>query len=173
LSLLNRFPKKQSILPVYGLIIILVYGWSAYWFIWNLPSWLTFLTAGEIIAIGAYALFTNLLESIFVLAFVLILCFCLPAGWLNEGFIFRGAVVVVCLLVYLMLMLSRHVPLAQAGYYGLLTMLVIVLVIQVLGRVRIFRAGVEVLADRSTIFAYITVPSSVIAMFMVLARNVF
>lgn len=169
---LNRFPKKESILPIYGLIVILVYGWSAYWFIWNLPSWLTFLTAGEIIAIGAYALFTNLLESTFVLALVLILCFCMPSGWLNEDFVFRGAVMVIATLVYLMFLLSGHVPLPQAGYYGLLAIFIIVLVIQVLGRIRILRAGVEALADRSTIFVYITVPLSVAAVFVVLIRNI-
>ena len=173
MSLLNRFPKKQDVYPIYGLIVILIYGWSAYWFIWNLPSWLSFLTAGEITVICAYALFTNFLESLFVLALVLALCFCLPAAWLYDDFVFRGAIAAVCMLIYLMLMLSQYIPLSQMGYYGLLTMLIIVLVIRFPGRIRIFRAGVKALADRSIIFAYITVPLSIIAMFVVLVRNVF
>ena len=173
MSLLNRFPKKQDIYSLYGLIVILIYGWSAYWFVWNLPSWLSFLTAAEIVAICAYALFTNFLESLFVLALVLFLCFYLPEGWLYNDFVFRGAVMAICTLVYLMLMLSQHITLSQVGYYGLLTIAVIVLLINFGGRARIFRIGVGMLADRSIIFTYITVPLSIISMFVILVRNVF
>jgi hypothetical protein len=173
LSLLNRFPKKQKIYPVYGLIVILIYGWSAYWFIWNLPSWLSFLTVAEIVGVCAYAIVTNFLESLFVLVIVLVLCFCLPAGWLYYDFVFRGAVMVICTFVYIMIILSQHIPLSQIGYYGFLTVTMIVLLVIFLDRVHVFRVAIEMLADRSIIFTYITVPLSVISLFVILVRNAF
>jgi hypothetical protein len=171
LSLFNRFPQKQEIYPVYGLIIILIYGWSAYWFIWNLPSWLSFLTIAEIVVVCAYALVTNFLESLFVLAIVLVLSFCLPAEWLRRDFVFRGAVVVICTIVYIMIILSNHIPLSQIGYYGFMATIMIGLLVSFLGRVYLFRVAIEMLADRSIIFAYITLPLSVISSFVILVRN--
>jgi len=75
----TRFPSLQENLQVYAVIVAFLYTWTILWLFWELPSWLNFLTVGEILPIFAYALATNLLESLLVLAGLNLVCFLLPA----------------------------------------------------------------------------------------------
>ena len=52
----NRLPKFQSLMPVYAVIVFMVYTWTIYTFIRYLPYWLNFLNVSEILAIFSYAM---------------------------------------------------------------------------------------------------------------------
>ncbi len=54
--ILRKFPAFSAILPVYAVIAVPVFGWTVTSWLWKLPSWLNFLTAGEITAIFFYAI---------------------------------------------------------------------------------------------------------------------
>ena len=77
--ILRRFPAFSAILPVYAVIAVPVFGWTVTSWLWKLPSWLNFLTAGEITAIFFYAILTAFVESTLICILLLLLCFLLPA----------------------------------------------------------------------------------------------
>ena len=70
---LKRIPSWGKIVPVFAVIVLIVYAWTIIWFFWKLPSWLFFLNAGEILTAFAYSLATNLAESLVVLCAPLLL----------------------------------------------------------------------------------------------------
>jgi len=91
LAFFNRFPKVAQLAPVYALTVLLVYGWTILWFFWKLPSWLFFMTIGEILGVVAYAMSMNLLESLCVVLIPVLLSVALPQKWFYDKFVVCGA----------------------------------------------------------------------------------
>jgi hypothetical protein len=172
LKVLERIPNTKHLLPVYGLIVMLVYGWSLYQFFWNIPGWLKFLTVSEIGAVLAYTLATDLFESILVLFGLIIIAVVLPTKWFRDDFILRGGVSVLYLLVFFMVISYNVPPLDQViSKYGLRVLIDFAFLHFVLGEVRLLRKFIGSLADRSTIFLYLSIPSSALALVVVLVRQ--
>jgi hypothetical protein len=44
-------PGWGQIVPVYAVIVLIVYGWTITWFSWRFPGWLLFLKASEILIV--------------------------------------------------------------------------------------------------------------------------
>jgi hypothetical protein len=82
-------------------IVLFVYGWTIIWFFWRLPGWVFFLSASEILMAAAYALATNLVESLAVLVLPLLLSLILPKTWFRNAFVARGAALVLALVAYM------------------------------------------------------------------------
>jgi hypothetical protein len=89
-SLLQRFPNISAILPVYAVIAVPIFGWTITFWLWKLPSWLKFLTLGEIAAILSYALMIAFFESMLICGLLLLLCFLLPSQAFRDRFVVRG-----------------------------------------------------------------------------------
>jgi hypothetical protein len=102
LFIIKRVPKLQQIAPVYAVIVMMVYGWTIYWYLWKFPSWTYYLSLPDILSILAYSLSTNIIESLAILAILIVLCILLPRNWFYDSFIVRGSVAVILLLGYLM-----------------------------------------------------------------------
>ena len=167
----NRLPKTDQIHAVYGLAVLFIYGWTIYWFIWNLPSWLYFLTPGEIFALLCYSFAVNFFETFCIIAFFLIFSVILPSKWLREDFVFRASVTMIVVLSLLMYLLANFIHLDDAYRYALYAVVVLVVSHWVLGRIRYIRLAVEGLAERSTVFTYLTVPASILSLIVVAIRN--
>jgi len=176
LGLLNRFPSLQDNLKVYAVIAVLVYAWSILWLFWELPSWLYYLTVAEIIPVFAYALATNLFESLLILAALNLLCFILPQTWFHESFVARSFFVVALGLGYLMFFASSF---GKEGDYprvllslapGAFVMFFILgfLVTRIVSLKKI----TEQIADRLVIFLYLTIPLSMVALLVIVVRNI-
>lgn len=171
----NRFPSLQENLQVYAVIVAFLYTWTILWLFWELPSWLNFLTVGEILPIFAYALATNLLESLLVLAGLNLVCFLLPQHWFYTSFVPRSFLLVASGLGYLMVFITLFGKEAERPG-GLLigSLLVFVLLIPgslFLGRIPIIKNLADSISDRLTIFVYLLVPLSLLAMLFILLRN--
>ena len=171
----NRFPSLQENLQVYAVIVAFLYTWTILWLFWELPSWLNFLTVSEILPILAYALATNLLESLLVLAGLNLVCFLLPQHWFYTSFVPRSFLLVASGLGYLMVFITLFGKEAERPR-GLLigSLLVFVLLIPgslVLGRSPIIKNLAGSISDRLTIFVYLLVPLSLLAMLFILLRN--
>ena len=82
--------KIKDWLPVCGLVVALVYGWSLYRFMWILPGWLKFLALDEILSLLSYTFAVSLLDSLIVVAVLTVLAFILPRNWLRDDFVLRG-----------------------------------------------------------------------------------
>jgi hypothetical protein len=177
-KLKNRFPSFQQILAVYGLISLIVYGWTLIWFFWKLPSWEFFMTMGEIAIVLAYAMATNFLESLTVLLMPLFFCAVLPAKWFKDFFLSRGSSLVILGLGYMMY-ISLHITSNDDGYPTNIVRLIpiiglLILILSFLaGRISLLRKLFEELADRAIIFAYIFLPVGFISLLVVVARNIF
>ena len=176
MPIFKRIPGWGQVLPVYAVIVLMIYSWTLLWFSWKLPSWAFFLSAGEILTAGAYALATNLLESATVLCAVVVASLILPRRWLYDSFVARGTALAISGLGYMMYVAyqfktKEDYPSLNLKPWSLAVALVLVWLIAVLsGRIPTVRKAMEGLAERATIVLYLSVPTSIVALLVVLAR---
>jgi hypothetical protein len=171
-----RFPTLRENIQVYAVVAVPVYAWTILWLFWELPSWLNFLGIGEIIPIFAYALTTNLLESLLILAGLNFFCFALPKHWFQDSFVARSFLFILPGLGYLMYYASLFGKEVDPPS-GLLLSLPLVfgtlfLLSLFLSKILALKNLAEVIADRLTIFLYLLLPLSLLSVLFVLARNI-
>jgi len=165
----------SEVLPVYAIIVLAVYGWTTYWALWQLPSWLDSRTVGEIFAIWCYLLLTNLAESLLALLGVMLLAIILPLSWFSQRFVSRGSVFAATVLGGLMFFETNF--LQRSSYFGqlpgFLPMLtaVTILLTFLAGHFELARRVVERFADNAVIFLYVSIPLSLMGLIVVIARN--
>lgn len=174
----NRLPPIQQILAVYGIIALLIHGWTLIVFFWKLPSWEYFLTFGEISTALAYSMAMNLLEGFSVMFALLLLSAVLPQSWFRNVFSSRATVMVILFLAYMMYV-ALHITSEGDSYPVNLVRLfpivgiVILAVAFLIGRIIPVRKLIEGLADRAVIFSYIFLPIGFVSLLIVIARNIF
>lgn len=171
----TRIPPVSEIFAVYGVIVLIVYGWTIYWYLWKLPSWLYFLNVSELAVVFTYAIAINFVESLIVLAFPIGLSLSLPPKWFRDVFLSRGAALAIGLLILVILYVriitaTLNVP-AQMIYLIPLGIFLLVVIIFLAGRIRILRRGLEEIAGRAVIFTYVSIPLSAVSISVVLIRN--
>ena len=171
----SRFPSLQENLRVYAVIVTLVYAWTILWLFWELPSWLHFLTIPEVLPLFAYALTTNLLETGLVLLGLNLLAALLPRRWFRSSFVARSFWLVAFGLGYLMVFASllgkeEEYPAGMLAWSPLVfgALFLGSLLLDRLPRARLLA---ELVADRLTIFLYLTIPLSLLSALVVLVRN--
>ena len=170
--ILKRIPDRKHLLPVYGLIVMFIYGWSIFQFIKDLPGWLKFLTPGEISSILAYTLALDLFESLLILAGLVVISIILPVKWFRDDFIVRSGVSALYLLGYFIFMANQPDPSKQPENFILRKVIDLALLQYVVRDFSLLRKAIATLADRSTVFLYLSIPSSLLALIVVLYRNI-
>ena len=171
----NKLPRLAQVYPVYAIIVILTYGWTIYWTLWKLPSWLDFLPLGEIGAIFCYLMATNLMESLLTLLGVTVVSLVLPQKWFRDLFVSRGSVLAASVLIPIMVF-EYHFD-KPADYYSKFPMLLLVMflvacvLVFLAGWINIVRKAVEVFAEKAVIFLFISLPVSILSLMVVLVRN--
>lgn len=174
----EKIPSLQLLAPVYGVIVLFVYSWTILWFFWKLNGWLVYLNLGEIGIVLAYSMSINLLESLVVLIFPVILSILLPAKWYFDQFVARSTALLIPALSFLIFSAYQfegrskfHQSLiVKSAIPTFIIMLIIVLSTGKWGGVRrIF----EITADRASVFIYISLPLSLVSLVIVIARNLF
>ena len=172
----GRLPAWPRILAVYAVVVLIVYSWTILWFLWKAPSWLFFLSSGEILIVLAYSLATNLAESLVVLCAPLVLALALPKKWFSDVFVARGASLAIGGLGYMMFLAdqfknkSAYPALSLQAWTVALALLGILLFVYLSGRLAVLRQILEFVADRATIFVYVLIPLSVLSLLVVLFR---
>ena len=171
----NRLPRLAQVYPVYATIVILTYGWTIYWALWKLPSWLNFLPLGEIGSIFCYLMATNFIESLIALFGVIVICLILPQKWFYDLFVSRGSVLAACVLISIMVF-EYHFDKPSDYFYKFPLYLPLILLIAgvlvfLAGRIQIVRRAVEVFAENAVIFLFISLPVSVLSLIVVIVRN--
>ena len=177
--MLKKLPKADAILAVFAVISAMTYGWTLLAFLWKLPSWLHYLTPGEILSVYSYSLLTDFSESTLYLALLLLLCVLLPARILSEAFVRRGTALSLCALGGMMANLGFYIN-NEAGLIGPLpawlviavgAITLMVLLDTLSGKYPLFAYALIGLADRLTIFLYLNLPLTAIALVVVAVRN--
>lgn len=177
LSIIKKIPKLEEIAPVYAVIVMMIYPWTLTRFLWKLSSWILFASVGDLAALFAYMVVVNLVESILVLLVPLVMSIILPHRWFYDRFKTRSISLVLFglgFLVYLNrnlhadspfpLTLVRWIPMAAIAILGLVFLV---------DQVGFLRKVLEEVANRLTVFLYISIPISAIALLVILVRNVF
>ena len=175
--LASRLPTLQQAVAVYSIIVLFVYGWSIYWYLWKLPSWLFYMTAPEMLTIFAYTVVVNFLESIFVMLLPILLSILLPVTWFRDRFIARGVALVAVILTFLTYY-SRLITGLVDLPPGLSRMMLevagaAILVTFISGKVVLLRKLLEEISNRAVIFLYLSLPISALSILVVLIRNIF
>jgi hypothetical protein len=171
----NKLPRLAQVYPVYAVIVILTYGWTIYWALWKLPSWLDFLPLGQIGAIFCYLMATNLIESLLALLGVIILSLILPQKWFRDLFVSRGSVLAAGVLISIMVF-EYHFD-KPADYFNLYplyflwTFLLAVVLAFLAGWIPTVRKTVEVFSENAVIFLYISLPLSLLSLIAIIVRN--
>ena len=175
----KQLPRTNEILSVFAVISSMAYGWTLLAFLWKLPSWLDYLAYSEILTVYSYSLLTNFMESIFVLALILLLCVILPARFLRDVFTLRGTIFAISLLGTMMFVLSFYSddnPALMETLPAWLVILVLSSLFMVLldslsRHVQSITSALLWLSDRLTIFLYVNLPLSLLALIVVTIRN--
>ncbi len=176
-TIFRRMPSWSQIIPVYGVIVIMIYAWTLLWFFWKVPSWLYFLNVGEILTELAYSLATNFLESLLVLLGPVLLALLLPRKWFYDVFIARGTSLCIAGLAYMMFLANQFND--KTGYPSaslevrtlLLVAAGIAVLVYICGRIALVRKILEAVADRISIFVYILAPLSILSLLIVVVRS--
>lgn len=177
LSIIHKIPKLEEIAPVYAVIVMIVYPWTLTRYFWKLSSWILFASVGDLVAFFAYMVVINLLESVLVLLVPLAMSIILPRKWFYDRFKTRSIALVLFGLGFL-IYLNRNLhadsvfPLTLIRWIPVAAVLILALVFLV-DQISFFRRLLEELANRLTVFLYISIPVSAIALLVVLIRNVF
>ena len=177
LSFIEKIPKLEDIAPVYAVIVMMVYPWTLARFFWKLSSWILFASLGDLTAYFAYMVVVNLLESILVLLVPILMSIILPHRWFYDRFRTRSISLVLFglgFLIYLdkKLYADSPFPLTLVRSIPLAVVAILVLVFLV-DRVGFLRRILDELANRLTVFLYISIPISVVSLLVILIRNVF
>jgi hypothetical protein len=177
-ALKKRLPSIKNMIPVYSVIVAMLYGWTVVAFIWKLPSWLNYLTVGELFVILSYSFFVNLVESLLVLGLLVLICAALPQALLLNEFAIRGSVVVLCLLGSGMIFLARYVDNGQVAMtswpiWSVVTLLILFSCLFIAQKVKSVGLAVFWLADQLSVFLYLLLPFSLLSTVAVLFRNIF
>ncbi len=176
LNFKERLPSLAQILPVYAVIMVMVYTWTLLWFFWKVPSWLFFMNAGDILSVVPYLFATNLAESLLVLCGPLFLSLVLPKTWFHDVFVARGAALSASTLGYMMYLANQFknksdYPTLSLQLWSVLLALVGIAVLGYLfGQFRILRRIIELISDRLTIFVYIFGPLSILSVLVLIVR---
>jgi hypothetical protein len=176
LGISRRIPSREKIAPVYAVIVLMVYSWTILWFYYNIPAWLGFLNVGDLLSIFTYSMATNFLESLVVLAGIVLFSIILPHKLFLDAFVARGAalaILVLGLMMYIAKQFStkQYYP-AELIRWSPAILLVILVLVFFLGRVPFLRKTLEFFADRAIIFLYISIPVSILSIIAVLYRAV-
>jgi hypothetical protein len=176
MSYRERIPNARQLAPVYAVIVLFVYGWTLGWFFWKLNSWLYYLTAGEILTILAYAFAVNLLESLLLLVPAIGFSIALPRHWFFDQFAARATALLLPGLLFFVFVANQFVSREQFRQslvmaLALPVVLLSAALVAAVGRWKLLRRLIEDLSDRATVFLYLTIPSSVVALLIVIGRN--
>lgn len=180
--LLDRLPTRQQILSVFSVIVFVVFTWALYRLFFQAPSWLYYLTVGNVLTLVAYVLAFALFESAIVLLFLLVLNLLLPARAFRDQFTAQGTVVVLVAAAAAWFIQNRVDRIARLDLWMLIAgplaaiaglILLTVLLAWPFRRFKALRGLIDPLAERMTVFTYIYVPLSLASLVLVLLRNLF
>ena len=175
--MLQRLPRPQAIVQVYAVIVVLLAGWTITAFLWKVSAWLLLLNLGEILTLFAYAMLSNLLESLLILLLILTISLLFPT--LRAHFVVRGTILAFGLIGAMMAFVGLHMQFGMDIGAGLLLGPIVVLAITA-GLLNLSSASRFVdavhsailrLTDRLIIFLYILLPLFFISTVYLILRS--
>ena len=174
-SIQKRFPRRYDMLAVFGVAVFVCYSWTMLGFLNKLSSFLLYFTLGEIANILAFMMAFTLLESLVVTVLLVLLSATLPAGWLREGFAFKGFIIVIVATgtsILFQTLLDSNFPHPLILLLFLLAPigLAIVLIAKIRSMPRAYNL-IHNIQDRILIMLFVYVPLGLVSLVFVLYKN--
>jgi len=173
-ALRNKIPPFHEILALYATIVFLIYGWATITFFWKVPSWLYFLSLEEIAGILSYTFASSLLECTIILFIFLFASLVLPSKWLYNRFAVRGSLMVYALTFWVVLFtLNSLIQLPTTGdviTFSIGVLLTSVLAMILADRISVVQRLIITVGNRLTVFLYLWLPLSLIAILVIVLR---
>lgn len=179
-AFLRQFPGRQEILPVFSTIVFFVFSWALYRMFHQVPSWLYYMRASEILILAAYVLAFALFESLVILVLVLLLAKVYPARFFRQNFVLQGATLVGALSVGAILLQRKIGGIFRLEFEELIAYSLLILGIYLVfplfsaflyRKIPFLGQIVEAMADRMQIFPLIYLPLSLVSLPLLLIRN--
>ncbi len=176
-NLKSRLPQPAEIYQVLAVIAFMIYAWTITVFLYSFPSYINFLTSGEIMTIFAYAMTSAFFESLIILGILLMVCLILPAHAMRDVFLTRGTWAAIFGIGYLMtymFIFSRQSfeLITQLPFWSLLGLLLTVGVTYFSPRFRGMVTAAASISDRLLVFIFLFAPLSLISTIVVLYRHI-
>jgi len=176
----DRIPDTPNILGVYAVIVTLIYSWTLITSFYKVPSWLFYLTIGQILSMYAYFFLFNLLESLLVLVGVLLLEFTIFIPLKNKDeFQARSILVVSAVLFSSMMRLLLYKSFESSGAFidgelrwWIVTVFLGLSLAVFAPKYKMIRNVLESIAERFSVFLYVYIPLSLISIVVVIVRNI-
>lgn len=178
--ILDRLPDRRQFWPVLSTVIFIVFTWTIYHALYQVPSWLYYMKITGILVLLAYILGFALLESLLVSAYLAAYCFFLPKRWFRKYFAAQGFLLAVLLTISAYLVRREFdsiqkletwqmaaIPLAFMLAIALVSPLLAILLERFPKLVGLF----EGVGSRLTIFSYFYIPLGITGWLVVLFRN--
>lgn len=172
----RRLATRQQAFLLFSAVAVPVYSWAIFRFLERMTGWLYFHTIGEILSILAYVLLFALFESAVITILLLLLAAILPRSFFHRHLVSTGAMLFFIVIPGLIIFhyrfddlrqMSRPLLLAGVAAYGLIALGLYLLV----QRSQPLRRQLHNLAERLSVLTYIYVPLSLLALIVVLVRN--
>lgn len=177
-----RLPTSDQALPVLSVILFFSFTWTLYVMFWTIPSWLGDMPVSQMLVLAAYVLSFALLESVLIMAGLLLLAFVLPARFFKDKFTSVGSILVLLLglgAYYAQPRLDelravRNLFLFEIPILFLVIILALVVVLSlVLGRLSKMEKLVTAFAEKMTVFSYIYLPLGLLSFLFTLSKIIF
>jgi hypothetical protein len=175
-----RLPSQNQVFLVFSVIVFVVFSWTLIREFFQVPSWLKYMVLGDILVLTAYILAFALFESLLVLGFLLLLSIVFPVKIFRDKFIAQGCSLVIvaglgAVLLQENISLVYHLKIRELIVYPLIILLGLVILVFALAfvfdRLSVFQRLIEAIADRMTVFSYLYLPLGLIALVIVILRN--
>lgn len=177
----KRLPSKREILLVFAATVFPVYSWAMLRLFYILPSWLKFLSPGEIITTSMYIFPGALLESAIILAGLLFIAFILPPKYFRNQFVAQGSLLVWLYAAWSAFLID-HITLAfdwslrEIAVYASIFLAIVIASTVLLCFLAVYRFKalnrlIVTIVERLTIFLYLYIPLSLIGLAVVIVRN--
>lgn len=176
----NYFPTSQELWPVLSTVVVIVFSWTIYRLLYQMPGWLFYLTIPDILSLIAYTLGFALLESLVLTGLVAACNLFWPVAWIKKHYRAIGLVqvlLITCLAYCLRINFDRFQKLSDWQLIALPLALLLSTIFSAPLQSRLFDRfpkladWLKTLGDRLTIFSYIYIPLGGVGWLVVLLRN--
>jgi hypothetical protein len=178
----NRTPSRHEIWLVFAVVAFPIHFWAWLNFLREVPGYILHVKVWDILGVLAYTQVYALLESLFVLAALVLLAFITPRRFLRDRFVPQGAILA---LISALWMIPLHyqnrivqaLSLQVSGYMIFLGAWLFTFIFALFDLSIVFRrhprfeAGLFSFADKLTVLAVVYVALDVLSLFLILLRN--
>lgn len=179
--MLKHFPVTREVSRVFSLVIFIVYTWSIFRYLYQLPSWFLAHNIKEIAIYTAYICATSLIESVLIFLFIFVIGAIFPKRYYWGKFTTVGCLTAIVIASWGLVLQSQKPNLLDYDISNILEILVFfllsILSAIILGNILHVKAQkfVKIIKDfteRSIIFIWLYPPIGFISLVYVIFRIV-